>query len=78
MTPEEFRKAGHQLIDWIADYRSSIEQMPVRAQVKPGEVKNSFERTAPDVTVPFEELLDLLDARVTKGITQVQSPMHFG
>ena len=78
MTPEEFRKAGHQLIDWIADYRSSIEQMPVRAQVKPGEVKNSFERSAPDNSAPFGKLIDLLDARVIKGITQVQSPMHFG
>ena len=78
MTPEEFRKAGHQLIDWIADYRSGIEQMPVRAQVQPGEVKNSFERSAPDNRAPFGELIDLLDARVIKGITQVQSPMHFG
>ena len=57
MTPEEFRKAGHQLIDWIADYRSSIEQMPVRAQVKPGEVKNSFERSAPDNSAPFGKLI---------------------
>ena len=34
MTPEEFRQAGHALIDWIADYRSELEQRPVRAQVK--------------------------------------------
>ena len=30
MTPEAFRRAGHQLIDWIADYRASIDQRPVR------------------------------------------------
>lgn len=78
MTPEEFRKAGHQLIDWIADYRSGIEQMPVKAQVQPGDVKNSFEGSAPDNKVLFRKILDLLDSRVIKGITQVQSPMHFG
>ena len=78
MTPEEFRIAGHQLIDWIADYRGGIEQMPVRAQVQPGDIKNSFERSPPDNDAPFKELLGLLDTRVVKGITQVQSPMHFG
>jgi len=78
MTPEEFRIAGHQLIDWIADYRGGLEQMPVRAQVQPGDIKNSFERSAPDNDAPFKELLGLLDTRVVKGITQVQSPMHFG
>ncbi len=78
MTPEEFRKAGHQLIDWIADYRSGIDQMPVKAQVQPGDIKNRFERSAPEDEAPFEELIGLLDSRVIEGITQVQSPMHFG
>jgi aromatic-L-amino-acid decarboxylase len=31
MTPEDFRQAGHDLIDWIADYRSNLEQRPVPA-----------------------------------------------
>ena len=78
MTPEEFRKAGHQLIDWIADYRSGIDRMPVKAQVQPGDIKNRFERSAPEDKAPFEELIDMLDSRVIEGITQVQSPMHFG
>ena len=38
MTPEQFREMGHQLIDWIADYRQSIPALPVRAQVAPGEI----------------------------------------
>ena len=38
MGPEEFRAAGHELIDWIADYRARIPQLPVQAQVRPGEV----------------------------------------
>lgn len=78
MTPEEFREAGHQLIDWIADYRGHIEELPVKAQVNPGEIKNQFETEAPSVPIPFSDLLSLLDQRVTPGITQTQSPMHFG
>ena len=49
MTPEEFRTAGHQLIDWIADYRGGIEGRPVRAQVEPGDVKNALPAQAPEV-----------------------------
>ena len=50
MTPEEFREAGHALIDWIADYRASIETRPVRAQVEPGWVRQQFEQMPPDAT----------------------------
>ena len=42
MTPEEFRQAGHEMIDWIADYRENLESLPVRTQVTPGEVRNSL------------------------------------
>ncbi len=78
MTPEEFRTAGHALIDWIADFRSDIEQYPVKAQVKPGEVRGQFDPKAPEATVGFDELLSSLDRIVVPGMTHVQHPMFFG
>mgnify|MGYP000008778615 FL=1 len=78
MTPEEFREAGHTLIDWIADYRQRIPERPVRAQIKPGQVRQSFPDTPPATTVDFDTLLEQLESRVVPGITQVQHPMHFG
>ena len=36
MTPEEFRTAGRDLVDWIADYWDRIEDFPVRSHVEPG------------------------------------------
>mgnify|MGYP001760210488 CR=1 FL=1 len=36
MTPEQFRQYGHQLIDLIADYRQTVGERPVMAQVEPG------------------------------------------
>jgi aromatic-L-amino-acid decarboxylase len=78
MTPEEFREAGHRLIDWIADYREGIEQMPVRAQVDPGEVRSSLPTTPPENPEKLDALLDDLQNIVVPGITQVQHPMHFG
>ena len=78
MTPEEFRRAGHELIDWIADYRERIESLPVRAQVAPGEVNSLMPDTPPETPLEFAALLDELERVVVPGITQVQHPMHFG
>lgn len=78
MTPEEFRQAGHALIDWIADYRSALEQRPVRAQVKPGDVRRSFSAEPPTAPIAAAELLSQLERQIVPGITQVQHPMHYG
>ena len=78
MTPDEFRAAGHALIDWIADYREHIPQQPVRAQVEPGEVRRSFPAEPPQTAQDFTSLMTEMEARVVPGITQVQHPMHYG
>jgi aromatic-L-amino-acid decarboxylase len=78
MTPEEFRQAGHALIDWIADYRTDLESRPVRAQIKPGEVSASFPAAPPKTPQAATQLLQELESRIVPGITQVQHPMHFG
>lgn len=78
MTPEEFRKAGHELIDWISDYRQRIDQLPVRAQVEPGEVSGKLPSVPPVSPESFESVLSDLESVVVPGITQVQHPMHFG
>ena len=76
MGPEEFRAAGHELIDWIADYRARIPQLPVQAQVKPGEVAGKLPRRAPELAEPFSRVLADLDD-VVPGVTQVQHPRYF-
>ena len=78
MGPEEFRAAGHELIDWIADYRARIPELPVQAQVDPGEVAGQLPKNAPEEAEPFARLLADLDAIVVPGVTQVQHPRYFG
>ncbi len=78
MQPEEFRTAGHALIDWIADFRTDIEQHPVKAQVKPGDVRAAFAAQAPTETIDIDQLLAAIDAVVVPGMTHVQHPMFFG
>jgi aromatic-L-amino-acid decarboxylase len=78
MTPEEFRRAGHELIDWISDYRQKIDQYPVRAQVEPGDIRDKLPASPPDLAESFQAVLEDLDSIVVPGITQVQHPMHYG
>ena len=78
MTPEEFRRAGHELIDWIADFREGIESLPVRAQVAPGDVRARFDTEPPAGGDSIGDLIDSLDTDIVPGVTQVQHPMHFG
>ena len=78
MSPEEFRQAGHELIDWIADYRQQIPNLPVRAQVQPGEIRQALPGEPPLATDDFATVLADLEKIIVPGVTQVQHPMHFG
>jgi aromatic-L-amino-acid decarboxylase len=76
--PEEFRAAGHELIDWIADYRARIPALPVQAQVVPGQVAGPLASRAPAQPEPFAQVVADLGRIVVPGVTQVQHPRHFG
>ncbi len=78
MTPEEFRSAGHELIDWLADLRTSVPDRPVLAQVDPGQVAGEFSAEPPQGTQSFGQLMAELDSVVVPGLTQTLHPMHFG
>ena len=40
MTPDEFRRAGHELVEWIARYREQLAagSLPVQSRVNPGDL----------------------------------------
>jgi aromatic-L-amino-acid decarboxylase len=80
MTPEEFRKAGHAIVDWVADYRERVAKgdLPVQSKVKPGEIIKSLPAAAPEKPEPFANILRDLDALILPGITHWQHPSFFG
>ncbi|HUI60954.1 MAG TPA: pyridoxal-dependent decarboxylase [Steroidobacteraceae bacterium] len=59
MNPEEFRRIGHELIDWIADYRAQAASgaLPVMPKVLPGELKRSVPAAPPTEAQPLESVL---------------------
>jgi aromatic-L-amino-acid decarboxylase len=80
VTPEEFRRAGHAVVDWIADYRERLAKgdLPVQAKVRPGEIIARLPAEAPEQAEPFEAILHDLDSIVLPGITHWQHPRFFG
>jgi aromatic-L-amino-acid decarboxylase len=78
MTPEEFRTAGHQLIDWIADYRARLADRPVLARTAPGEVKARLPAAPPERAEDFTAILRDLEQVIAPGLTHWQHPSFFG
>jgi aromatic-L-amino-acid decarboxylase len=77
MSLDEFRRHGHQLVDWIADYLATLEDRPVRSTVEPGEVRAALPASAPERPEPFEDLMADLDRAILPGITHWQHPGWF-
>ncbi|MDD1017148.1 DOPA decarboxylase [Pseudomonas rubra] len=78
MSPEEFRKQGHQLIDMIADYRQGVGALPVMAQVEPGYLKAALPASAPLQGEPFAQILADVDQLIKPGLSHWQHPDFFG
>src|SRR3954452_16644279 len=77
MTPAEFRRHGHAVVDWVADYLERVGELPIQAPVAPGEIAAMLPGRAPEAPEPFEALLADLDDVVLPGITHWQSPGWF-
>src|SRR5579871_1724152 len=77
MTPDEFRRYGHAVVDWIADYQSRVESLPVLSQVKPGEIRAALPSNPPAQGESFDALLKDMDQVILPGVTHWQSPNFF-
>lgn len=77
LSPDEFRKYGKQLIDWIADYYENIEKYPVLSQAKPGEIKDKLPLSPPEQGESFEQIMDDMNTVIMPGITHWQSPNFY-
>ncbi len=77
MTPEAFRRYGHQVVDWIANYLSDVGQYPVLAPVAPGEVRRQLPATPPARPESLEQALADFERVILPGVTHWNHPGFF-
>lgn len=77
MTPDQFRRYGRAVIDWIADYMEKVEGLPVVSRSKPGEIRSALPAAPPQQGEPFEAMLADVEKIILPGITHWQSPNFF-
>jgi len=78
VSPEDFRRYGHELIDWLADYHESLAEKPVMAKTKPGEIRAALPSAPPNEPEGFEAAIADLDRLVVPGLSLWQHPRFFG
>lgn len=77
MSAEEFRRAGHDLIDWIAQYLEGCEEYPVLSRAAPGQVRRSVEAPLPQQGESWEAMWGDVETRIMPGLTHWQSPNFY-
>lgn len=77
MTPENFRRYGRSVVDWIAAYMEEVEAHPVLSQVEPGQVRADLPPDPPQEGESFEVILQDVEKILMPGITHWQSPNFF-
>ena len=77
MTPDEFRRLGHELVDWVASYWDRVGDLPVRSSALPGEVFAALPTRPPVAGEDLRAVIDDLETVVLPGLTHWQHPSFF-
>ncbi|UCG89125.1 MAG: amino acid decarboxylase [Gemmatimonadota bacterium] len=77
MPPDDFRRYGHQLVDWIADFFERIDDVPVTASMPPGELRTRLPRAAPSMGEAMDTILADIDRVIMPAMTHWNHPANF-
>jgi aromatic-L-amino-acid decarboxylase len=77
MTPDEFRKHAHELVEWMAGYMENVENLPVKSLVKPGDIFHKIPDKPPSHPESFDSLMRDFNEIILPGITHWQNPNFF-
>ncbi|MFN7994236.1 MAG: pyridoxal-dependent decarboxylase [Bryobacteraceae bacterium] len=78
MSPEEFRRFGHEAVDWIAEYMSHPERYAVLPQIEPGSVVDALPKSAPEQGEAMECVLDEFRGLIVPTVTHWNHPGFMG
>ena len=72
-----FRDDGAAAVDWVASYLERVGELPVLAQVEPGELRAALPASPPEAAEPFAAVLRDVDEVLLPAATHWQSPRFF-
>jgi len=78
MSPEEFRRYGYRVVDWIVGYWTQLESFPVVPRVEPGDILLRLPAHPPEQGESFDAVLKDLDELLVPGLLHWQHPRFFG
>ena len=78
MDGAEFRRHGHALVEWIAQYLESSDRYPVLSRVAPGELTRALPDHAPEAPEPFDAVLGDIEHLIVPALTHWNHPGFFG
>lgn len=77
MDPEQFRAAGHELVDWMAGYFAHIRDYRVFPDMKPGGLIDALPNAAPETPEPFERIFEDFQRLVVPANTHWNHPNFY-
>jgi len=78
MPPDELRRFANEVVDWIADYLTHVGDLPVLAEVTPGDIRAALPRSAPSQGESMEDVLADFRSIVLPGVTHWNHPSFHG
>jgi aromatic-L-amino-acid decarboxylase len=77
MHPEEFRRHGHAMVDWMADYLAGVGDLPITPGVAPGQIRRALPAVPPATGEPFEAMFRDFRELIVPGMTHWNHPGWF-
>ncbi len=77
LSPEGFRRYGHEVIDWVADYLRDVGDYPVLPPVEPGQIRGRLPCEPPEEGEPMERILADFREIILPGVTHWNHPRFF-
>jgi len=74
MNNDEFRRHGHQVVDWIADYLENIRDYPVLSAMQPGDLVDRLPTEAPERGESMDTILEDFERSVVPALTHWNHP----
>src|SRR2546421_311198 len=74
MDAATFRKSGHELVEWIAEYLEGSEKYPVLSRVRPGDIVSALPPDAPEEPEPFDVIMGDFERVLVPGLTHWNHP----